>query len=180
MRAWYRVRQFGQALLALFAPADLTTQAAIRSHLPGDAWSLFSAMAAGDQRHGWLVLRSLQARGFQDPPLMQAALLHDCAKHAGRVRLWHRVAVVLLRAFWPAWLERWGQGPPPPRRDWRYPFWAHYNHPRLGAEMAAAMGCDPRAALLIARHQDHQVPAQTDDPDFNRWLAALRRADDDS
>ncbi len=135
-------------------------------------------MAASDQRHGWLVLRSLQARGFRDPPLMQAALLHDCAKHGSRVRLWHRVLVVLLQAFRPGWLERWGLAPPP-RRDWRYPFWAHCNHARLGAEMAAATGCDPRAVLLIARHQD-QASGPTDDPDFDRWLEALQRADDDS
>ena len=97
MRAWYRVRQFGRAFLAPLAPADSATQAAIRAHLPGDMWHLFAAMAPSDQRHGLLVLRALEARGFQDPPLMQAALLHDCAKHSGRVGLWYRVAVVLLR-----------------------------------------------------------------------------------
>ena len=46
------------------------------------------------------------------------------------------------------------QAPPPARGSLRYPFWAHANHPQLGAEMAAAAGCDPLAVTLIRRHQE--------------------------
>jgi hypothetical protein len=172
------VRQFCRAALAPLVPLEPAAWAAAQALLPRDARPLFDAMARSDQQHAWRVLRSLQARGFYDLPLMQAALLHDCAKRGGRVSLWHRVAVVLLRAFRPDWLERWGQLPAPPRRGWRYPFWAHWNHPQLGAEMAAACGCDPRAVLLIARHQDPPTNGTGHD-ELDTWLAALRRADDD-
>jgi hypothetical protein len=72
--------------------------------------------------------------------LAQAALLHDCAKQASGVRLWHRVTKVLLRAFWPALLARWTAGPAPHRATWRYGLWAYLHHPALGAELAAAAG----------------------------------------
>ncbi len=179
-RPGYRVRQFRRAVLAPLVPLDPAAQAAVQALLPRDAQSLYDAMARSDQQHAWRVLRSLQARGLHDLPLMQAALLHDCAKRGGRVGLWHRVAVVLLRAFWPGQLERLGQMPAPSRRGWRYPFWAHWNHPQLGAEMAAACGCDPRAVLLIARHQDRPPEATTGQDEFDAWLAALQWADDDS
>ena len=42
----------------------------------------------------------------------------------------------------------------PARDNLRYPFWALANHPQLGAEMAAAAGCDPLAVMLIRRHQE--------------------------
>ena len=35
--------------------------------------------------------------------------------------------------------------------------------------MAAASGCDPRAVLLIACHQEQALP-QTGDPDLECWL----------
>ncbi len=178
-RAAYRGRQFFQALLA---PAQLLSAgevAEVRACLPAGAWSLFAGMAPSDQRHSLYVLRTLQQQGQANRALWQAALLHDCAKHGGGVRLWHRVAVVLLAAFFPAWLARWTQASAPPRASWRYPFWTHVHHPACGAALAAAAGCEPLAVRLIAHHQDHPA-AGTGDPDVDFWLPALQAADDDN
>jgi hypothetical protein len=178
-RIAYRVRQFGHALLAGLIPLSPAAEVEIRSLLPPDAWRLFSAMASGDRWHSWHVLRALRSRGWTDLPLLQAALLHDCAKQSGGVRLWHRVAAVMLRVLRPGWLARQGAARAMSRSDWRYPFWLHYNHPQCGAALAAAAGCDPRAVLLIDHHQD-PVPASMGDPAVDRWLAALQAADDDN
>jgi len=177
-RAWYRPRQFFRAVAASLAPLSKTGQAEVWAHLPEAGRPLFAAMPRPDQRHGLEVLRMLRAAGQDHPALMQAALLHDCAKSDG-VQLWHRVAVVLLKAFWPGLLARWTVEPAPPRGNWRYPFWVHANHPRRGAELAAAAGCDPLAVELIRRHQEPPGPS-SDRPLADRLLAALQAADDDN
>ena len=153
-RAVYRVRQFGNALATCGRPLAEVEQAEVRVWLPAAAWPMFDAMPHNDQHHSLNVLRSLRAAGHTEPALMQAALLHDVAKSAGRVTLFHRVAVVLIKIVWPGWLARMAQAPAPARSDPRHPLWAHANHPYLGAEMAAAAGCDPLAVTLIRQHQE--------------------------
>jgi hypothetical protein len=153
-RALYRVRQFFNALGAYIRPLTAAERAEARAWLPRTAWPLFDAMPRNDQRHSLNVLRSLRTAGHRDPALLQAALLHDVAKSTGGVTLLHRVAVVLLKGVRPDWADRMVRTAPPARDNLRYPFWAHANHPRLGAEMAAAAGCDPLAVTLIRRHQD--------------------------
>jgi hypothetical protein len=178
-RAAYRVRQFCQAVLAQAQPLGTAEITDVQSCLPASAWPLFFNMSAGDQRHSLQVLHVLQGQGHQDPALWQAALLHDCAKHGGGIRLWHRVIVVLIAAFWPALAARYRRAKAPARTSWRYPLWLHWHHPEQGAAMAAAAGCDPVAARLIARHQDYG-PANAKDPEFESWLQALQAADDDN
>jgi hypothetical protein len=175
-RPAYRVQQFLHALLAMLLPISAADIAQARAFLPAAAWPLFLGMSRGDQRHSLNVLAALRAAGEPRPALAQAALLHDCAKHGAGVRLWHRVAVVLLKAFAPGLLARWGQAEPA-AGSWRYPFWAHVNHPQRGADLAAAAGCDPLAVLLIARHQE---PRAAGAGDIDRLLAALQTADDDN
>ncbi len=153
-RAVYRVRQFGDALATRGRPLTEVEQAEVRAWLPSAARPLFDAMPHNDQHHSLKVLRSLRAAGHDEPALLQAALLHDVAKSAGGVTIFHRVAVVLLKIVWPDWLARLAQAPAPARGSLRYPFWMYANHPRLGAEMAAEAGCDPLAVTLIRRHQE--------------------------
>jgi hypothetical protein len=201
-RTAYRVRQFVSAVGATIWPLAADERAEARSWLPGCAWPLFDAMPRNDQRHSLNVLRSLRAAGYDDPSLMQAALLHDVAKSAGGVMLFHRVAVVLLKTVRPDWTVRMAQAPAPARGGLRYPFWAHANHPILGAEMAAEAGCDPPAVTLIRRHQDTDGGAEEQarwgdeersgastsqsqspvlgQPLVDRLLAALQAADDDN
>jgi hypothetical protein len=178
-RAPYRVWQFVRAVQAHLTPLSEAERAETQAILPERAWSLFDVMPASDRRHSLSVLHALQAKGYDDPALLQAALLHDCAKHEGGIRLWHRVAIVLVKAFQPEWPARWENVPPPQRGGWRYPFWVHANHPALGAELAAAAGCDPMAVALVRRHQER--PSKTaGDSLTGRLVAALQAADDDN
>ena len=191
-RAGYRVRQFVNALDAYIRPLTPGERAEAQAWLPESAWPLFDAMPRNDQRHSLNVLRTLHAAGHSEPALMQAALLHDVAKSSGGVTLFHRVAVVLIKIVWPDWFARVAQAPAPARSDPRYPFWAHANHPQLGAEMAAAAGCDPLAVTLIRRHQETGRGAEGDlwgsggageqrsGRDVDLLLTALRTADDDN
>jgi hypothetical protein len=179
-RAGYRVRQFVSAVIASLRPLAAAEQAEARAWLPATAWPLFDAMPHNDQHHSLAVMRALHAAGHAEPALMQAALLHDVAKSTGRVTLFHRVAVVLIKIVWPDRLVRMVQAPAPARGDLCYPFWAHANHPQLGAEIAAAAGCDPLAVTLIRRHQEPGLSTPNDarmGAPTDRLLAALQAAD---
>lgn len=83
--------------------------------------------------------------GRDDPDLLVAALLHDCAK-GSRMRLWHRVAGVMLERAAPAGLARLASGD---ARSWRYPFYLYLHHAELSADAAIVAGCSPRAAAFI-------------------------------
>lgn len=191
-RAAYRVRQFFRALAASLTPLTEAERVEAAAVLPAGARPLFDAMPRNDQRHSLAVLRVLRAAGHQEPALLQAALLHDAAKAVAGLTLLHRVAMVLLKASRPGLLAGWAALPQPARSDPRYPFWAHANHPAIGADMAAAAGCDPLAVLLIRRHQDpvHVGPRgglppsdgvpQPPDDRVDDLLAALQAADDDN
>ena len=182
-RAVYRVRQFVRAVVACIRPLAADERAEARTWLPESAWPLFDAMPRNDQRHSLNVLHALRAMDCDDPALMQAALLHDVAKSACGVTLVHRVAAVLLKALQPNWAAAMAQPEAPARSDLRYPLWAHAVHPQLGAEMAAAAGCDAVAVALIRRHQEPQRSAADratiNDP-TDSLLAALQTADDNN
>ena len=178
-RARYRVRQFVNAIRADLSPLSEAQAAEVRTILPDGAWRLFGAMPRQDQRHGLEVLYTLEATGEVPRALAQAALLHDCSKHRGRIRLWHRVAVVLVKGFDPGRLDRWREMDAPATNDWRHPFWAYIHHPEHGAQLAAEAGCDPLATTLIRCHGD--APASSElDPLAQSLLLELRAADDDN
>jgi len=102
--------------------------------------------------------------------LLAAALLHDVGKtppQGGRLRLWHRVAVVLMRAFWPGLLERIARNQP---GSWRQPFYVQGHHAEIGAELARQAGCSSITVALIRRHEGLQRQA-------DELLAALQAAD---
>lgn len=138
--------------------------------------ALFQGMPQCDQRHSLNVVRTLRAAGADHPDLLIAALLHDAAKSAGPLRLWHRVAIVLLKALVPRWLD-WLARPADPGH-WRFPFYMHRIHPQAGARWAEEAGCSSLAVWLIAHHQ--QLPNHHDDCEENRGrlLRMLRWADD--
>lgn len=151
----YRVGQFLRALVPLVPARDHALAAAV---LTPAQFVAFRAQGAADQRHSALVLRTVLAAGGRDQDLAVAALLHDLGKvaadGAGRVRLPHRVAKVLLARAWPAAWARLGA------RLRRGPLLGCYllqHHPALGAAWAARLGCAPRACALIAAHQDGRM-----------------------
>jgi hypothetical protein len=167
----YRAGQFFRALAARVRPDEQATLDAI---LTPAQQALFRRMPRHDRRHSLDVLYTLRRRGETDPTLMQAALLHDVAKSDG-VRLWHRVAVVVLKAAAPRVLD-WLAARP---IGWRRGFYCHRHHPQRGAEWAAAAGCDPLAVALIRQHQ-LAVPTEWQNSREGALLAALRSADQEN
>lgn len=160
----HRVGQFVAHVRARVGPQE---EALARRILPVTAWPLLEAMPAADRRHGLDVVDRLLAAGVDDGDVLVAALLHDAAKGT-RMRLWHRVAGVLLEAAAPRLLGRLARDD---ERSWRYPFHLYLHHDRLSAMAALAAGCSPRAAALIRGEV-----AATD----AHLLRALRAADDAS
>lgn len=174
-RLRYRIRQL---LVSLRRTLTIADQAEVQRWLSPQAAALFAHMTPRDQQHSLDVLRRVQDTLPSQPALYAAALLHDVAKTAQpgrRIRLWHRVLVVILTAFWPAAVPKLASADP---QSWRYPFFLHLHHPALGAQLATAAGCDPLTIELIRYHQDKltRAPANI----FEQLLAALQAADDAS
>ena len=120
------------------------------------------------------LLRTFCSGGYDHPALLQAALLHDVAKSGIGITVFHRVAVVLLQAFRPAWLARLAHNAE--RSDWRRPFARYLEHPTIGARWAEAAGCHPVAVSIIRRHQS-SVSISPDELE-DQLLRLLQAADD--
>lgn len=127
--------------------------------------ALFDAMHRADQRHGLDVVAHLRADGHDDPELLLAALLHDCAKGPS-VRLPHRVAWSLGERYGEGVLHAAARIP-----GFRAAFARLRHHAGESARLALEAGCTERTAELI-RHQADPL-----DPDAG---AALRLADEAS
>jgi len=170
MRAIYRVRQFLRAAASWIRPAAVDEDV-LRRVLPPQAVALFQAMPGYDRQHAMAVFQALGAAGHDEPDLLVAALLHDVGKSGSgvaRIRIWHRVATVLLRAFWPGAMERISQDRP---GSWRRPFFVQQHHATLGAELVRAACCTPETVELIRRHEDACREGDS------TLLAALQAAD---
>jgi len=168
--ALYRIRQFFWAARSWFGSEGDGDELAVR-YLPPPAVELFRAMPRYDQQHALKVADTLEREGHTEHDLLAAALLHDAGKSAtsgARLRLWHRVTVVLIHVSWPSLLERLAKDEP---GSWRRPFHVQLHHAALGAEAARRAGCSETTVTLIRRHEES--PAQAPDP----LLAALQAAD---
>ncbi len=84
------------------------------------------------------------------------------------MRLWHRVAVVLIQLVSPGLLGRLAKDE---QGSWRRLFYVQLHHAAIGAEAARLAGCSATTVNLIDRHED--ALDQTPDP----LLAALQAAD---
>ena len=149
------------------ARVDPQETALVRRLLPDSGVALFESMPVADRRHALDVVGRLVRMGFDDRDLLVAALLHDAGK-GHRMRLWHRVAGVLLEAVAPSALRRLAS---PDTTSWRHPFHLYLHHARMSAELASGAGCDPRVGDFIR--------GIVDDPDL-LLLRALTLADDAS
>lgn len=162
-RALYRARQFREALHPTISAAE---RREARETLGRDLALLFASMQPRDQRHCFDVYRSLRRQGGSHREVLQAALLHDAGKGrlaGAHIRLWHRVAYVLLAAATPGLLQRLA-------RD-SNAFACLHNHPARGAALAQAHGASPAVVELIARHEQHDAAGEP---------ARLLRAADDA
>ena len=169
-RLCYRVRQF----LSKLGRQNRVEGQVLEADLSTAQIALFRSMLMSEQRHALDMLRVLQQQGHSDHVLAQAALLHDVGKTCGRVRLWHRVAKVLVQAIYPALLCRLAKDDPD---DWRYPFYVLLHHARLGADRAAGVGTDPLAVALIYWH--HTAPEHSGLDSRERTLLTLLRSVDE-
>jgi hypothetical protein len=161
------VHRVGQFIGHLTARVDPGEEERARRLLPDAAWPLFLAMPTADRRHALDVVARLALAGQADPDLLAAALLHDAAK-GHRMRLWHRVAGVLMQAAAPGALVRLASTD---AHSWRYPFHLYLHHAALSATAAEGAGCSPRAAAFIRG---------TAGPGDAPLAAALLRADEAS
>jgi hypothetical protein len=167
--AIYRVRQFVSALLARVSPKDLREADEI---LPPPARELYHRMSVPDQRHALNVMQTLRRKGYTEPDLLAAALLHDVGKSAARIHSWHRAIIVLSKRFAPGVLAWLTSGEP---RGWRRPFVIHRQHAEIGAQWAAQAGCSALTVSLIRRHQE--APGHEPSNEEELVLTALQRAD---
>lgn len=161
----HRVGQFVAHVRARVQPEEEELVARV---LPPGGRRLFAEMPIADRRHGLDVAQSLQRAGHDDADLLGAALLHDAAK-GHRMRLWHRVAGVLLESFAPRLLRRLASGDP---SSWRHPFHLYLHHGPMSSELAVTAGCSPRLGAFIRGEATCDADA--------RLLRALDDADDAS
>jgi len=163
-RPVYRTRQL---LGSLWARVKQNERAEVSRVLGDDLATLFESMSVRDQRHCFDVYTVLLGYGCQDQDVLSAALLHDAGKGrlaGARVRLWHRVAYVLLNAGAPALLARLANGGGPSGLA------SLHHHSERGAILADALGAPSRVVDLIRRHED--------EPRGDDHLQLLRMADD--
>ena len=159
------MHRVGQLVAHVRARVEPEEAALVRRVLPEDGVTLFEAMPVADRRHGLDVAERLLRGGYDDRDLLGAALLHDAAK-GRRMRLWHRVAGVLLEALAPSVLRRLSHSDP---ASWRHPFHLYLHHSPMSADLARRAGCPPRVAGFI-RGEVAETDAQL--------LLVLTRADD--
>jgi len=134
----HRVAQLVSHVRARVEPGE---EEAARRLLPPSAFELFASMPVADRRHALDVAERLASAGHDDLDLLAAALLHDAAK-GHRMRLWHRVAGVLLESLAPAGLRALAS---PDSRSWRHGFHLYLEHGTMSARLAVEAGCSPRA-----------------------------------
>jgi hypothetical protein len=161
------VHRVGQFVAHVRARVDPEEAALVHRILPPGGVALFDSMPVADRRHGLDVAEKLLRGGHDDPDLLGAALLHDAAK-GRRMRLWHRIAGVLLETLAPAVLRRLADPSPASRR---HPFHLYLHHEPMSAELATSAGCSQRlGGFITGETTDRDVPLHR----------ALRAADDAS
>jgi HD domain len=150
----HRIRQ-GLAGIVPGRPVRLAPQ--LDETLTNSQREAFQHLSRYDQAHHVRVYQRLLASGVTDRDLLMAGFFHDLGKAAlgRRVRLIDRTLAVLLAALAPPLHDRVTRLPAP---WWRMGLALTKHHPRVGAELAAALGLSARACWLIEHHGDATPP----------------------
>jgi len=129
---------------------DRRLQAIVRND---EQWELLARLSAYDRAHHLGVYDSLRASGWTDSDLLLAAALHDVGKadERGRVRLAHRVALVMLGRVSPGLQTKLASSP---GNRVTHGFYLAVHHASLGANLAGRAGATRRCCQLIAGHHD--------------------------
>jgi putative nucleotidyltransferase with HDIG domain len=146
-----------------------------RQYLSPQLFQLFLKMSPAEQAHALRVLSVVRDRGFDDPALLAAALLHDVGKSRYSLFPWERAWIVLANVFFPEKTEAWGQGSP---TGWRKAFVVAAQHAEWGAAMAAAHGASELAEKLIREHQTASPTGFSEEEAV--LLTVLKQADNES
>jgi hypothetical protein len=157
MAAVYRFRQFFAALAARLSDEERATVAAV---LKPAEQRLFARMSRFDQRHCLDVYTTLRRAGCADPPLLQAALLHDCGKVADDGRpiplLYYGLFVVLRRTL-PGIYDLAARS----GRALLWPFAVHAEHEQRSARMVAAAGGSPELVAILRDYAGRRETERT-------------------
>ena len=159
-RLSYRARQLRRTLAPGITADDLREA---QSVLGGDLYALFAAMQPADQRHCLDVHRKLRIEGEDDPDVLVAALIHDAGKggdSARRIRIWHRVAYVILGKLPPGALDRIARGDGGLARL--------HHHGEATLQLVRGAGASQRIAALL----EVMEAGERADPHAARLLAA--------
>jgi hypothetical protein len=148
MASWWadKTRQVGRHLRATVSRDE---RAELSGWLSPAALALFDGMHVADRRHGLDVVTRLRAGGMDDPEVLVAGLLHDCAK--GDTGVLPRIAYSLGQRY-GSWVWRVARIVP----GWRAALERLRVHAEASARLAVEAGCSPRVVELI-RHQDAPV-----------------------
>ena len=150
-RLRYRAGQFFRGFHARLTPNEI---AVVRSLLSPAELRMFLALDPRDRRHSYDVLHWLQVTAGSRKPsevLLKAALLHDVGK--GRLRVWDRIAFVLLEHVSTRFVEMLGSAQEAPKGlRWRRALWRLRHHAELGARVLGEVDADPRVITLVAGH----------------------------
>jgi len=165
--ARYRIWQFGRLISARIPPEALNE---VRAVLPPPLFELFIRLRPSDQFHSYGVRRMLIERGYKNPDLLFAALLHDVGKAQMPLMIWERVLIVLGFKFFRDHAIQMGRRQPTP---FTRSFVVAVQHAAWGASMVNAAGGSPVLVELIKRHQDR---IESSDP-LSEMLLALQSAD---
>jgi putative nucleotidyltransferase with HDIG domain len=176
----YRAGQFFRGLHARLSPSEI---ASVRSLLSPAELRLFLAMEPRDRRHSMDVLRWLEVTAGSDKPseaLRKAALLHDVGK--GRMRVWDRVAYVLMEGVSPRLVDFLGspERPEPGAGGgtrWRRALWRLRHHAELSARVLSEAGTDQQVVALVAAHIGDRPGAAAAASSIDPELARLVEAD---
>lgn len=146
---FYRVRQFWRALFPIMRSPE---RAYLERQIPPDALPLFFRQSAAEQRHALDVAQELQSWALsvsenERRALILAALFHDCGKSLMPIKLWQRVAIVLLEHL-PASLR--------PKAEQiemiRVTLQIAAEHAHWGSELAKEAGLPADVCALIREH----------------------------